>query len=55
MKDENWEKVESDGTCQGCEFFTVGYDWVMDDTVELCGIPDDFPDCEHKIVFVRKQ
>lgn len=54
MNDENWEKLESDGTCQGCHFFQAQYDWVYDVAEEVCAIPDDFPSCEHKIVFVRK-
>lgn len=54
MNDEKWEKLESDGTCQGCHFHQVQYDWVYKTAEKSCGLPDDFPDCEHKIVFVRK-
>lgn len=54
MFNENWERVKSDGSCEDCDFLVAGYDWVEDETVEICSIPDDFPDCEHKIIFVRK-
>lgn len=54
MFNENWERVKSDGSCEGCDFLQLGYDIEEDEHTGICILPDDFPDCEHKIIFVRK-
>jgi len=54
VKEKNWKTIKQD-SCEGCHFAKLQYDWLNEEYIVKCSLPDDFPDCNNKVIFVKRE